>query len=446
MKKIYFIGIGGTGISWLARYYQSIGYEVSGSDKHASEITEKLTSEWIHCVIGETPERISWEMEKVIYSSAIPLTQIELLEAKKKGIQTLTYPEWLAEVTDKLALISIAGTHGKSTTTSLISLILKDSQENFSSIVGSILTEFWGNNFFHRDENTAKKENYFVLESCEYKRNFLNYHPFIAVITNIEADHLDYYKDENDYVLAFEQFIGNIRSGGFVLLGKNDKNSRKLLEKKRTDITYVLIGDNDFEINGRKEIFPQINMLVPWDHILFDAHLAFVVGKLLEIDEKSIISSLENYRGIRRRMEKIGTTPNGNLVMSDYGHHPTEILATTKALKEKYTDKKLLVIFQPHQYSRTIELLEWFKTCFTYCDTLIVPNIYESRDSEADKQKMNGQIFINQIEHTNKYFWDGFENTLKLIDTYEKENRENTIILLLGAGDVDSLRYKIKVS
>ena len=187
-------------------------------------------------------------------------------------------------------------------------------------------------------------------------------------------------------------------------------------------------------------------MQVPWDHILFDAHIAFLVGKLLEIKDSIIIHSLQWYKGIWRRMEQIGTTENWNILMSDYGHHPTEILKTTQALKEKHINKKLFVVFQPHQYSRTIELIEGFKNAFIYCDTLVVPNIYESRDSEEDKEKMNGEIFINTIHHKNKIFWNGFENTLKLIENYDSENTSSSIILLLWAGNVDDLRNKIKTS
>ncbi len=273
----------------------------------------------------------------------------------------------------------------------------------------------------------------------------MNYKPFIGVITNIEVDHLDYYKDESDYTFAFEQFIENIRTWGYVILNKNDTNSKTLIGKRK-DISYIIIDNNSYIIDNNTFELPKIHMKIPGNHILFDAHLAFIVWKILLLENEKLIKSLEAYNGIWRRMEKIGTTENGNILMSDYGHHPTEIIKTTQALKERYTNKKLFVIFQPHQYSRTIELIDWFKNCFNYCDTLIVPNIYESRDSEEDKKRMNGEIFVDKINHPNKYFWEGFESTLNIINDYDAENPNSSIILLLWAGNIDDLRYKIKTS
>ncbi len=444
MKKIYFIWIGWIWTSGLARYYKSLWYEVYGSDASDSEIMKSLEQDGIDCIIWEDDTRIDSSFEKVIYSSAIPNSQSELQKAKDLWVQTLTYPEWLWEITSKTQLISIAGTHGKSTTTSLISLILKASDKNFSAIVGSILKEFDNSNFYFRNKNDDKNF-FFALESCEYKRNFLNYKPYIAIITNIEVDHLDYFKDENDYKSAFEEFINNIVPWGYVVINGEDTNCKEIIWKRK-DISYISVYNNGYTVNNERFPFPKLTLKVPWDHILFDARLAYTTWKIIGVDESTIISALEEYNGIWRRMEVVWETKNKNILMSDYGHHPTEIIATTKALKEKYPEKKLYTIFQPHQYSRTIELLEDFKNCFDYCDTLIIPNIYESRDSEEDKTKMNGEVFINALNHKNKYFWNGFENTLKLIEEYDNTNTNSSIILILWAGNIDDLRYKIKTS
>jgi UDP-N-acetylmuramate--alanine ligase len=183
-------------------------------------------------------------------------------------------------------------------------------------------------------------------------------------------------------------------------------------------------------------------MKIPWEHILFDAKLAYVVWIMVWVHEYKILDALENYSWVWRRMEIIGKTPNWNTLISDYGHHPTEIKLTLKALKEN-NNWKLLTIFQPHQYNRTLELLEDFKTCFLYTDKLIVPNIYESRDSEEDKKKINSKIFVEKINHPNKIDWENFEKTLELINDFDKKNT-NSIILLMWAGNIDNLRQKIK--
>jgi UDP-N-acetylmuramate--alanine ligase len=167
---------------------------------------------------------------------------------------------------------------------------------------------------------------------------------------------------------------------------------------------------------------------------------------MIWISDKNILESLENYSGVWRRMEKIGTTENWNILISDYGHHPTEIQVTLKALRDSYPDNSILCVFQPHQYSRTIELIEWFKDSFDAANTLIVPNIYESRDSEANKLSMNTDKFLRSVNHENWYNWNWLENTVKLIQDFDKKESLVKIILLLWAWDVDSLRDKIKTS
>ena len=445
-KQIYIIWIGGIGISAIARYYLHIWYEVFWSDMCNSELIEKLKEEWCNIKISPSPQPSPLEereFEKVVYTEAVPKNNPELLKAKELDLKIQTYPEALAEIANDKKLIAIAWTHWKSTTTSLTSLVLKNSKENVNSVIWTILKEFdWKNAYFSNSE-------YFVIEACEYKRSFLRYNPLIWAITNIDLDHLDYYKDLNDYISAFEEFINNIRSWWFAILNWNCPNSKKLIWK-RSDINYIEIYDKYAVFTNLKwesEIitFPEIKMKIPWEHVLFDAHIAYIIGHMIWIENEKIIASLENYSWVWRRMEIIWETKNWNTLMSDYGHHPTEIKATLKALKDKSPARPILVVFQPHQYSRTFELLQDFKTCFYDCDKLIVPNIYESRDSEEDKKKINTQIFIDNIKHDNKTDWENFKKTLELIEKWDKENNY-WIILLMWAWDIDNLRSKIKTS
>ena len=453
-KKVYIIWIGGIWISAIARYYLHIWYEVFWSDKTNSELIENLKKEWINIIIWEDKKRIIKNFEKIIYTEAVPKNQEELQKSKKLWLKILTYPEALAEIANSKKLIAIAWTHGKSTTSSLTAISLKNSEFLVNAVIWSLLKEFdWKNAYFSDSE-------YFVIEACEYKRSFLKYKPLIVAITNIDLDHLDYYKDLDDYISAFDEFINNVVSGWFVILNWNCTNSKKLIWK-RSDINYIEVYDKyaiftrntssqpspseEKEQETVSEIikFPELKMKVPGKHILFDAYIAYIIWHMVWIKDEEIVKSLENYNGIWRRMEIIWKTKNWNILMSDYGHHPTEIKATLKALKDQNPARPILEVFQPHQYSRTYELLKNFKTCFYDCDTLIVPNIYESRDSEEDKQKINTQKFLDNIKHHNKINWENFEKTLKLIEKWDKQN-QFWIILLQGAWDIDNLRQKIK--
>ncbi len=466
-KKVYIIWIGWIGISAIARYYNENWFEVFGSDKVWSELIEKLKSEWIDIIIWEDGKRLEdfftppahtslppqsrgTEGELVVYTEAVPENQEELQKARSLWIETITYPESLARIANDKKLIAISGSHGKSTTTSLISIMLKNSSLDINTVVWTLLKEFDGKNAFFSNSE------YFSIEACEYKRSFLRYKPYIWIITNIDLDHLDYYKDLADYESAFTDFIKNIKTGWYAILNWNCESSMKMLQV-RNDINYVIVYNNSeikftppaslpphWEgLEGELKV-PHINMQIPGDHILFDAHIAFAVWKILWIEENEIIKSLEAYTWVWRRSEIVGTTENSNILMSDYGHHPTEISLTLDALKERNPDKKLFVVFQPHQYSRTLELLDWFSHCFNSADTLVIPDIYESRDSVESIAAMNTGILLDNINHLNKINWNWLTNTLEIIKQYDIKNPNSSIILLLWAGNVDDLRYDIE--
>jgi len=457
-NKVYLIGIWGIGVSALARYYLSEGWEVLGSDTTDSALIQALQSEWCDIIIWSDATRISQNINLVIYSEAVPLSQNELSQAQKLWVKTLKYNDALWEVVNIYKLIAVTWTHGKSTTTSMISQILKNSNEDFKSIIGTLLKEFDGKNFYSRGASW-----YFTIEACEYKEHFLAYKPSLVVITNIEYDHADYFKSPTDYVYAYEKFIENILPGGFCVINGEDKNCQSLIWKRK-DIHYIVIRQDSYSTvfpqpslnslpkremqlqESNVEYYPEIVMQVPGEHILFDGKLAYVVSQMIWIPELVALETLEEYSWVWRRMEKIGNSENNNMLMSDYGHHPTEVATTLSALKSWYPDKKLCVIFQPHQYSRTIELLDEFKACFSDADTLIIPNIYESRDSDEDKAQINTQIFVDAITHPNVVNWEWMENTLKIIEEYDSKNPDSSIILLLGAGNIDNLRYEIKIS
>lgn len=266
----------------------------------------------------------------------------------------------------------------------------------------------FGNSNFH-----AEDSEYFTIEACEYKRSFLDYRPYITVITNIDLDHLDYYQDLPDYISAFQSIIN--QTSGYVVFDGNDVNAQKL-DFSQTSATPIPVYSLDFSVEGMSYSFPHIELQVPGDHLLFDAKLAFVVGKVLSLDDVYMVQKLESYTGSWRRSEIIRTTKNGNILMSDYGHHPTEIRLTLGAIHDKYPDKKLIVAFQPHQHSRTRELLSDFSVSFDAVDDLIIPNIYFSRDSEEDVRYMTTERLVESLEK--KYHFVRNGNNLEFTTEY----------------------------
>ncbi len=438
-KKIYIVWIGWIWVSAIARYYLHQWWQVFWSDLTHSELIETLKSEWMNIVIWSDASRVDNSFDMLVYTEAVSKNQNEVAEAIKNNITTFTYPEALANIVNSKRLIAVAGTHGKSTTTSLISLVLKDSDVWINTIVWTLLKEFeWKNTYFSESDN-------FVIEACEYKRSFLKYRPVVWVITNIEIDHLDYYKDLNDYVSAYDEFINNIVPGGFCVLNWDDINCRQLIWKRK-DIEYIEVFNEVFIHNGQSFLYPNIDIKIPGQHILFDAKISYIVGHMLWLWDEEICKKLSVYNWVWRRMERIWETAYNNILMSDYGHHPTEISLTLESIKKKYIDKKIVAIFQPHQYNRTIELLEWFKQCFRHCDVLVIPDIYESRDSEADKKNMSAEILLDNIDHDHKIFWDGLKNTADWIRQYDKQNPDSSIIILLWAGNIDDLRFEIEMN
>ena len=401
------------------------------------------------------------DTELVIYSEAIVtkpdlpkeeqlLANPELKKAMELDIRNLSYPEALAEIVNSKKCIAITGSHGKSTTTSMAAWMLAWSPVWGSAIIGTQVPQLGNSNFHYEDSP------YIAIEACEYKRSFLRYFPFITVITNIDLDHLDYYKNLEDYISAFQSIVD--QTSGYILVSEWDVNAWKL----RIDpLKRMVVGKNGIRYSRAGELnedgkihsiieevilpIPIMNLLVPWDHILQDAYLAYAVGRLVWLDEKWICQKLESYSGAWRRSEVVWVTENGNMLMSDYGHHPNELKPTLAAIKKKYPEKHLCVVFQPHQYSRTRELLPEFSTAFDSADSLIISDIYFSRDKKEDVDWMNMERLIKTLQVRYPYVIDGewLQKTLEKIEKFDQEHPWNAIILLQGAGNIDELRYNL---
>jgi UDP-N-acetylmuramate--alanine ligase len=435
-KNIYGIGVGGSGMSGLVRLLQEWGFSVSGSDESDSPMMADLQKAGITIHIGQRAENIPQDTELVIYSTAVPETNPERIEAEKRGLRQISYPQAVGEITRQKKTIAVCGTHGKTTTSAMMAAALLAAEKDPTVLIGSQIHELQG-----RSERAGQGD-FFVLEACEYQRAFLNFSPHVIVITNIEPDHLDYYKDLQDYRHAFEEFIQKLSPNGFVVANFDDPNVRAVCENlpsaqvhwfgEHEEAQYRL---NSAEIFKNDEKIFDLILKIPGKHNLFNALAVVAVSTELHLDAEKIKKALENYQGAARRFElkgKIGHT----LLYDDYAHHPTEIKATLKAVRQKFgPDKRILCIFQPHQFSRTYKLLDGFAQAFTDADEVIIPNIYKVRDSVSDLKNMSPELLVQSIaaHHPNVRFGHGLEET---VDSLQKTLKNYDIILTMGAGDV----------
>lgn len=419
MTTVHFIGIGGIGVSALAQIYKKKGKKVSGSDQQASEMTDKLQKEGTFIKIRHQEENIPKDCDLVIYSPAIPQNNVELKLAKEKGIKTLTYPQALGLLTEDYFTIAIAGTHGKSTTTAMVAVILEEAGLDPTVVIGTKIPQLNGENY--RFGNSK----YLVVEACEYRESFLSIKPDIAIITNIEADHLDYFENEEKYFEAFCKFAGNIKQRGKIIVSKDDGNSQKLLKNCST-------------IQHAKLFAEPLTLQIPGKFNLENARLAATACSFLGITEDQIKNSLQSFKGTWRRMEDKGKILGDTIFIDDYAHHPTEIRATLGAIRERYPDSQILTVFQPHQYNRTKNFLPQFTQSFSDTDAVLISDIYAVRDSKDDLKSITTADLIAAISANHPNVIAG--NDLKMTAKYILENYQNyDVIVTMGAGSI----YKI---
>ncbi len=401
-RKVFFIGIGGIGISAIARMMHLEGKDISGSDMSEGELTRELQELGIKITIGQGFELIPKDTDLIVYTIAIPHYDPKLFEQiKNSGIEMRSYPQTLGIVTANKFTIAVAGTHGKTTTTAMIAKILVDAGLDPSVVVGSLLKDYKSNLIVGHSE-------YFVVEACEYERSFLNIHPKLLVITNIEADHLDYYKDLEDIQGAFKELEGQSEN---VI-----KDYSRYLDK-----------------------VPKL--LVPGVHNRLDAAASLAVADFLKIDLKVAQNSLETFQGTWRRLEKKGTTSEGTIVYDDYAHHPTEIKASLQGLRELYPNKNITVLFQPHLYSRTKALFDDFAKSFKGADRILLLPIYfarEAKDESISSEKLGEAISKNG---ENAQAFPDFESAERVVSSLNLG--KDDIFVTMGAGEAYKVAEKV---
>ncbi|MFA6226864.1 MAG: UDP-N-acetylmuramate--L-alanine ligase [Candidatus Paceibacterota bacterium] len=422
-KNIHFIGIGGIGISAIARMMLADGKKVSGSDASGSEIIDSLKKLGAEIKIGHNTENLPKDTDLVIYTVAISKENPEFIEAGKRKIKMLTYAEALHEISKDKFTIAVSGTHGKTTTTAMIAKVLIDAGLDPTVIVGSLIKSDEKSGF--ATNFIAGRSKYFVVEACEYKRSFLNIEPTIVAITNIDNDHLDYYKDIKDIQSAFNKFAKKAPEKGFVICNIKDKN----ISGATAGISAKIVNWADFKAD-------KLRLKVPGEHNKKDASVALAVAHLLGIDKKKAEKSLEGFVGTWRRFEYKGETKSGVIVYEDYAHHPTEIKATLKGAREMFPKQKIVVVFQPHLFSRTKLLLRDFGKAFSDADEILLAPIYPAR--EAFDPTISSEILAEEINKNKKtaQSFTSFEDIEKeLINKLKKGD----ILITMGAGEA----YKI---
>lgn len=441
VRKIHMVGIGGIGMSGIAEILLDQGFEVTGSDQQVSETTKRLEELGARVYRGHSAEYLD-EADVVVYSSAVHLDNPELVSAVERKIPIIRRAEMLAELMRTKYGIAIAGTHGKTTTTSMTSLVLMEGGLDPTVIVGGKLSSFGGTNA------RLGHGEFIVVEADEFDRSFLQLTPTIAAITTLEREHLDIYTDLEDIKRAFVEFANKVPFYGFVILCLDEPSIQEIIPQIRKKIiTYGLNAQSDLRavtitFNTKRSSYRLvykgkdmgiINLNVPGLHNVKNSMAAIGIGLELGIDFNKVKKAIESFSGVYRRLEIKGEI-DGIMVVDDYAHHPTEVQATLSALKSGWPERRVIAVFQPHLYSRTRDFHEEFGKSFFNADVLIVTEIYPAREEPI--QGVSGELIVNDARsfgHREAYF---VADKRKLPEFLTKIAKTGDVVVTMGAGDI----------
>lgn len=438
---IYFIGIGGISMSGLAEILLEKGFTVSGSDLRESSLTKLLISRGARIHYGQKAENITGDIDLVVYTSAIHPDNPEYAAMQAMQIPSLTRAQLLGQIMRNYKLpIAISGTHGKTTTTSMISEILLAADTDPTLSIGGILKTIDGNiRIGHSD--------YFVAEACEYTNSFLSLFPKIGIILNVEEDHLDFFKDIDDIRFSFHRFAALIPDDGTLIVNGDIPKLSVLTDGLScrivtygssadndyfpTDITYRKDGCADFVLCAKNAEPERFSLSIPGEHNVYNALAAIALADVLSIDHAIVCRALSAFRGTDRRFEYKGTL-NGTVIIDDYAHHPTEITATLQAAAN-YPHQRLWCVFQPHTFTRTKAFLKDFAKALSLADRIILADIYPAR--ETDNLGISSETLQKEIISLGKKCW--YFSDFKQIENFILENcLPNDLLITMGAGDV----------
>ena len=430
VNRIYFLGIGGIGMSALARYYKSLGKEVSGYDLTSSPLTKQLEHEGMAIHYEDNPQLLPALIDAVIYTPAVPQDLKEMVELKRRGIPMIKRAEALGALSKDHYTIAVAGTHGKTTTTAMVAHILKENGVDMTAFIGGIAKNFGSN--FHRG---VTDEWVLVAEADEYDRSFLQLLPDISVINSIDEDHLDIYGNKARLVDSFN---------AFARLTKRCLVTREQLPVDRHDLPHYHFGfgegndyqavnirqqegETDFELVCQDECFP-IHLKMAGVHNVLNATAAFIATRQLGIDEEGIVQALATFMGVSRRFD-IRVKNANHCYIDDYAHHPAEIKSCLSAIRASFPNKKLTLVFQPHLFTRTRDFMEDFASALAMADDLILLDIYPAREKPIEGITSN--VLLDKITLEHKCLIE----KKNLLETIEKRKPE--LLVTMGAGDID---------
>ena len=440
VKKVHFVGIGGIGMSGIAELLINLGFEVTGSDMKTTNITENLQKHGAVIHEGHKPENVN-DSDVLVYSSAVQVDNPELQRAKDKQIPIIRRAEMLSELLKlKQTSIAVGGTHGKTTTTSMMGAVLTEALLDPTLVVGGVVKNLDVNALLGQGD-------VIVAEADEFDKSFLQLTPTYAIITNIDTDHMDCYDSEEDLLNAFAQYANATPFYGAVVACVDEPLIKRILpDISRPVITYGFSGDAEFQAERRlyREVrstfvvkhqgkkLGEVEMMVPGAHNIKNALAVIALGTEMNIDFNTISNGLKQFSGVKRRFEIKGIFDDV-MVVDDYAHHPTEVSATLRAIKNGW-DRRLVAVFQPHLYSRTQDLYEDFARSFLISDVLLVTDVYPAREEPI--AGVTGELITNMAKsmgHENVYW---VEDKKRLVAAMKALVEPGDLVITMGAGDI----------
>lgn len=440
INKVYLLGIGGIGMSGLARYFKRLGCEVAGYDKTESELTQALESEGIPVIYEDDVDRLPIAFSKpsddllIVFTPAVPKDLALKNYLLEQGHILHKRSEVLGFISASRFTIAVAGTHGKTTTSTMIAHVLKDSGYDCSAFLGGISTNY-NNNVLFGDNNTV------VVEADEYDRSFLTLHPNIAIVTSADADHLDIYGDAGHLVESFELFLGRVVQDGKSIVKKGlpfgGNITYALDEVCDAYASHVHVEDGEFyfDYHAGDVTISGVKLGIPGLHNVENAVSTITVARLLDIPTEKIVAALASFVGVKRRFEYIVRTKD-TVYIDDYAHHPEELRAFLTSMHKLYPEQKLTVVFQPHLFTRTRDFVDGFAEVLTMCDELLLMDIYPAR--ELPIEGVDSKWLLDKIRMDNKRLVSP-EQVLEIVNDERPE-----LLVTVGAGDIDRLVKPLK--
>lgn len=444
-KRVHFIGVAGCGMAGLAQVLLDVGAIVSGSDAKLNAQTSELERCGAKISGVQDGALLSGEIDLVVRTAAIPETNREYQRACSLKLRQLKYAQLLGQVMAERLGIAISGTHGKSTTTAMASYAMLECGADPSFVIGGTVAQLGGS-------SRSGGGDAFVVEACEFDRSFHNYHPKVAIITNIEADHLDCYPGGLPEIIeSFRTFAKLVPEGGKIIANGQDANVHRALAGLKTPVEWFGLEDDPTldwstyptnavagcyhgQVHHLGQPVAQLKLSLAGGHNLFNATAAMAACHAAGVDPQAAADAIGRFRGVDRRMSEMGRYHDA-VVVDDYGHHPTEIRTTLRALREKYSPRRLICVFQPHQHSRTRYLLEEFAGSFTDADQTILPDIYSARDTEADRNSVATQDLVDGIRRHGQYAVH-LPQLTDIVGYLRQAARDGDLIVTMGAGNV----------